>query len=248
MKTVDKAMTVLGQFSIEQTEIGLTELSKMAGLDKAATRRLLLALSKHGYIEQVSETRKYRLGQGFLTLARIREATVPLAQAAQEVCDWLAAETDETAHAGVPGADGITTIGYCLPNRGNVINIIPSQVLPFHASATGLAWLAFSSPNVQARVLAMPRQSHTPHTVTDEAELKSILEDTRLKGYARSENALEAGVSSLAMPFYLDGAEPAGAIAIAAPLSRMEDGRADAFTPLLREAVRKLEAALKGAV
>ena len=47
MKTVDKAMTVLGQFSLENSEIGLSELSRLACLDKAATRRLLVALGKH---------------------------------------------------------------------------------------------------------------------------------------------------------------------------------------------------------
>ena len=82
MKTVDKAFSVLDQFSMENTEIGLSELSRLASLDKAATRRLLVALSKHGFIEQSADTRKYRLGHGFLRLARIREATVPIVRAA----------------------------------------------------------------------------------------------------------------------------------------------------------------------
>jgi len=62
VKTVDKAMHLLNRFSIEQTEIGLSELARLADLDKAATRRLLVALAKHGYIEQSADTRKYRLG------------------------------------------------------------------------------------------------------------------------------------------------------------------------------------------
>ena len=108
MKTVDKAFSVLDQFSLTRTEIGLSELSRMAGLDKAATRRLLVAMGKHGFIEQSAETRKYRLGHGFLRLARIREATVPVIQAAQEAVDWLMQETNETAHASLPGAKGMT--------------------------------------------------------------------------------------------------------------------------------------------
>lgn len=115
MKTVDKALSVLDQFSLEKTEIGLSELSRMAGLDKAATRRLLLALAKHGFIEQVAETRKYRLGHGFLRLARIREATVPLARAAQEVADWLVEQTGETAHVSIPGKTGMTTVAHRMP-------------------------------------------------------------------------------------------------------------------------------------
>ena len=104
MKTVDKAMTVLDQFTLENREVGLTELSKLAGLDKAATRRLLLALAKHGFVEQARETRKYRLGLGFLRLARVREATVPMERVAQEVADWLALKVNDTVHVSVPGS------------------------------------------------------------------------------------------------------------------------------------------------
>ena len=102
MKTVDKALGVLDQFSLENREIGLSELARMASLDKAATRRLLVAMAKHGFIEQSAETRKYRLGHGFLRLARIREATVPVSRIAQEVTDWLVGETNETAHVSLP--------------------------------------------------------------------------------------------------------------------------------------------------
>ena len=65
MKTVDKAALVLDQFTVERKEIGLSELARLINNDKAATRRLLLALSKHELIEQDEETRKYRLGKGF---------------------------------------------------------------------------------------------------------------------------------------------------------------------------------------
>ena len=93
MKTVDKAMTLLRQFSLDRLEIGLNDLSRMTGEDKAVTRRLLLSLAKHGFVEQDPDTRKYFLGPGFLALARLREATVPMVRAAQVVSEWLCHKT-----------------------------------------------------------------------------------------------------------------------------------------------------------
>ena len=215
MKTVDKALAVLDQFSLTRTEIGLSELSRLAGLDKAATRRLLVAMAKHGFIEQAAETRKYRLGHGFLRLARIREATVPVGQAAQEAVDWLVEQTNETAHASLPGTYGMTTIAYRLPNRGRVINIVPGDPLLFHATASGMAYLAFAEDQAAARILELEREKRTPKTITDASAIGSACETFRAQGYSLVRNSFEMGVAGLAVPFFLNAGSPAGSIALA---------------------------------
>lgn len=247
MKTVDKALSVLDQFSLERTEIGLSELARMAGLDKAATHRLLVALAKHGFIEQVAETRKYRLGHGFLRLARIREATLPMARIAQEVADWLVEEVNETAHVSVPGSRGMTTIAHRLPNRGHVVNIIPSQLLPFHATASGLAYLAFASPDTARTILSLKAEKITADTVTAKADINKLAATFREQGYAMAHSSFEAGVSGIAMPFFQGGANPAGAIALALPGGDLTDKRRDGLLPMLRDAVSRMETALTGA-
>ena len=246
MKTVDKALSVLDQFSMEHTEIGLSELSRMAELDKAATRRLLVALSKHGFIEQVAETRKYRLGHGFLRLARIREATVPIVRAAQEVCDWLVEEVNETVHVSVPSAQGMTNIAHRLPRRGNVINIIPSQMLYYHATASGLAFLAFASTETANKILDLRREKITEATVTAKKELRAQMAEFKAQGYSRTRNTFENDVSSIAMPFFCDAADPEGCIALALPRNDMTDARRKELLPPLRQAIEQMEKALTG--
>ena len=246
MKTVDKAFTVLDQFSPGQTELGLTELARLSGLDKAATRRLLVALAAHGFIEQVPETRKYRLGHGFLRLARIREATVPITRAAQDACDWLVAQVGETVHASLPGRDGMISIAHRLPDRAHVVNIIPSQILPFHATASGLAFLTFASAETRARILDMPRARLTEATATSAEALAEATAEFRAQGYSQTRNSFEIDVSSVAMPFFRDGVDPAGSLAIALPRNDLTDARREAVVPQLIEAVRRLELALTG--
>lgn len=246
MKTVDKALSVLDQFSLESKEIGLSELSRMAGLDKAATRRLLVALTKHGFIEQAAETRKYRLGHGFLRLARIREATVPITRAAQEVTDWLVEEVNETAHVSLPGTRGMTTIAYKLPNRGHVVNIIPSQILYYHATASGLAYLAFASEETANTILSMPREKLTEETMTSRSELRKLMAFFRGQGFSQTRNTFEVDVSSVAMPFFLDSIDPAGTISLALPRGDLTDERRDELIPVLKSAVSRLESALTG--
>lgn len=246
MKTVDKALTVLDQFSFSNKEIGLSEMSRMAGLDKAATRRILVALIKHNFIEQSEETKRYRLGHGFLRLARIREATVPVSHIAKDVVDWLVELTNETVHASIPGPKGMTTIAHGIPNRGHVVNIIPAQILNYHATASGLAFLAFATKDTSKNILSLKREKITPSTVTSKSDLKKLAETFRAQGYSQTRNTFEDDVASLAMPFFSEPGDPTGSIAIALPASEMTPERCDALIPQLKEAVRRIELALTG--
>ncbi|MEM6987866.1 MAG: IclR family transcriptional regulator [Pseudomonadota bacterium] len=247
MKTVDKAMTVLAQFSIEHTEMGLSELARRADLDKAATRRLLVALIKHGYIEQSASTKGYRLGHGFLSLARIREATVPLKRAAQETTDRLTAELDETTHISVPLPEHMSTIAYTLPSRGNIINIIPAQPLPFHATASGIAYLANCSDTQRGLSLSVKRNRITAHTPTSKADTLKAVEAAKAQGFAQCRSTFESGVASIAMAFFAGDAEPTGSLAIALPESRLTDAHRDHLLVSLRDSVQRIERALTGA-
>ena len=246
MKTVDKAMNLLHQFSLENLEIGLNDLARLTGEDKAVTRRLLLSLMKHNYIEQNPETRKYRLGHGFLSLARLREATVPMVKATQIAAQWLCAKSNETVHVGIPGGNGMTTAAYTLPQRGNVINLRPADSYPYHTSSSGLAYLAYCTPATRQDLMRLPREKMTRFTLTDPEDLEEFFSETRTQGYSFSRNTVEEGVCSIAMPFFADGDDPAGTISIAVPDLNMTPERLAQLATWLGSAVEMLEIALTG--
>lgn len=246
MKTVDKAMSLLRQFSLENLEIGLNEFARATGEDKAVVRRLLISLTKHEFIEQNPENRKYRLGHAFLSLARLREATVPMIKATQVVSQWLSAQANETVHVGIPGATGMSTVSFTLPPRGNVINLRPADTYPYHSSSSGLAFLSFCSDETRERLLAQNREKLTKFTVTEADELLKLIAQNRDRGYSTTRNTVELGVASVAMPFFTDGKDPAGTIAIAVPDLNMDDARCDELAKLLKTAVEQLETALTG--
>ncbi len=239
-------MRVLDQFSVQKTELGLSELARLSGLDKAATRRILVALSEHGFVEQLNDTRKYRLGTGFLRLARIREASVPLVSAAQEALDWVLDCTGETTHVSVPTSNYMTVLAYRLPNRSKIINIVPSEPLPFHATASGLCYLSLATAQTRERILAIKRTKSTPYTTTAKADLLSMIEQTQSNGYAQTQSSFEEGVASVAMAFFLDQADPSGTVAIALPLEKMTETRRKELVSVLQGAIKRIEEALKG--
>ncbi len=95
MGTTSKALSLLDFFSRAQPLIGLSQMSRLAGINKASTHRLLGELADFGLVEQVTPGREYRLGPAFLRLAALREQNVPMRETAYALaCDVAAADLD----------------------------------------------------------------------------------------------------------------------------------------------------------
>jgi IclR family acetate operon transcriptional repressor len=222
MRTVDKAFRLLNLFSIEVPELGLSEIARLASFDKATTLRLLTALERHGFVEQHHKTKKYRLGRSLLRFSRIREASFPIAQIVQPILDRVAETTEETAHASLASGNSLITIGVAAPRRAMHVHINPSEQIPFHATATGLAVLAYSAEDFVEEVISRKSlKRFTDHTVVSSDALRRQLADARKRGFALSSRGFDADVISVAAPIFDWSGKACGALAVACVAARL---------------------------
>jgi IclR family transcriptional regulator, acetate operon repressor len=249
MQTVDKAMKLLGYFSVAVPEIGLSELARLASFDKAATRRFLVALANHGFIEQDSDTRKYRLGPAFLRLARIRETTRPLAGMVQHSLDELSQATSETAHGSMLSGEYLSIIGIAEPQRPTRVSVDPSQHLPLHATASGLACLAFLDEDTARQILAgTSLRKHTDRTCVSKRELKATLAETRERGYSMAVRTFDDEVISIAVPVFDATGIAIGAISVASIASRFNKESEQRIARCVLKAAAGVSEAIGGTV
>jgi IclR family acetate operon transcriptional repressor len=224
MKSVDRALYLLSFFTVQEPEWGLSELARKAKIDKATTLRILVALMRNGFVEQHSQSKKYRLGIAVLRLARVREASFPLLSFINPVLDRLAEEMEETAHATLAGETAMITIAVTEPKRSTRVWVNPSQLLPFHAAASGLVYTSFAAPDIRATILASQGLTrYTETTVASSSELRSHVETIRDRGFALAPGSFEAESSGVAAPIFSQDGYAFGAVAIAGVASRMSE-------------------------
>jgi IclR family acetate operon transcriptional repressor len=223
MSTIGKALTLLDTLSRLDNEAGLTEIAKHCSLDKATTRRFLVELEKHGFVEQLPDTRKYRIGAAPVRLARIREARYPFLRTAIPFVKQLAETSGETVHLSEFSGGRLSTVHVEDSTRAHRVFVEVGTLLPFHATASGLAFIAASPAEEIAAALAQPLEVFTEFTVTEPTEFRRRMEETRAKGYAIGRQGIEVGVISASAAIVAPGARPIGCITIAAPLVRTDD-------------------------
>ena len=230
MKSVDRALGVLRYFTVAEPELGLAEITRRTGLDKATVHRILTALSRNGLLEQISVSKKYRLGAEALRLARVREASIPISAIITPVLNHLAAETGETAHATLGSGDGMLCIGISEPQRATRVHVDPSAMLPFYASASGQAYSAYVEAERLKDILEVNQyEVFTNATPKDERDFLRRIETARENGFAVAHGTFEEDTVGVAAPFFDAGGKAIGAVAVAGLSARM-DGEALART------------------
>lgn len=221
MGTVSKAITLLELFADEAPEIGLSDLARLSGYNKATTRRLLVELGMHGLVEQDPATRLYRLGAGILQLARVREETFPFLASATPFITELSESTGETVHLSEYSARGLGSIYVEESPKANRVRVEVGMLLPLHATASGIAFLAFSEPEIREKHLAEDLQTYTPYTLIDSDKLSKEIQLAKNRGYSSVEQGFEEGVFSVAAPILDIRGCAIGAVAVASPVVRV---------------------------
>jgi len=219
MSSVSKTLELLAFFSALRPELGLSELSKLAQRDKATTYRHLQALEAAGLVEQISSSKRYRLGPALLQLAQIRETTVPRKAAAAPAMTELAEITGETTHVSVLSGSCLYPLAACESPRHSIRAVIDVQTYPLHATASGLCALAFG-PSVLIKVALKNLQRLTPNTPKTAEELEHAINVTRDAGLSRTNESFEAGVRSIAAPLFDQTGLFAGAVSVASVAAR----------------------------
>lgn len=250
MSTISKALRMLGFFSSSRPEIGLTEFSRLSGYDKASTYRRLTDLLNAGFLEQDADTKTYRLGAAIPRLALVREQTVPAQASAKRALRHLYDAVGETVHVSIPqGIDGLSTLAHIDDERhGNRVYIEPADVLPYHATASGLVVLAYSDDDFRNAVLGAGLPQFTDETAQDPDLLRLLLEDITRTGYGRSEGGYEAGVHSYSAPLFDRSGRCAGSVAVALPKSRVNPELEALIFDNLSNAAREITQAWGGEV
>lgn len=241
---VKRALSLLDLFSESLPEIGLSDAARLSGHDKATVHRLLNTLGQAGLVEQNASTKRYRLGPAVLHLARLREATFPVLAVVQPMLDALSELTGETTHCSLYSNNSLALIATTESKKANRVSMRGSETLPFHATASGLAFLAFAAPDLVARALTLPLTAFTSDTMTKKAEVMAAIEKARLLGYAKVEKSFEADVCGFAAPIFGLDQTAIGAIAVAAPSHRvtpeLQGMIAKSLLEMSRELTRKL--------
>jgi DNA-binding IclR family transcriptional regulator len=242
--SVDRALR-LQLLVARRSRLRLSEASRALGVAPSTAHRLLAMLVFHDLVRQ-EDRYTYVPGPALAAIARAVVQEADLCELARPVIAELAAAADETVHVSVLDGRMVRYLDAVESTRALRVASRAGRTAPAHYTAAGKALLAALAPAQVERLLGgVELEARTDRSVTDLSVLARQLGRARRLGYAACQGESEEGVASIAMTVRDGAGRVRAAVNIAAPAVRLDRVRQDRLLDDLRDAVARLEAALR---
>ena len=197
--SLEKGLAVIAAFSAASPRLTLAEAARKTGLTRATVRRHLLTLVALGYAE--SDERSFWLTPRVLRLGYAYLSSTPLPKIAQPILDQIGERTREVASLATLDGTEVVFLGHSSTRSFVAASTSVGLRLPAHCTALGRAILAHREDGEVERFLAdLEPRRFTQHTKTAPEEFRAEIAQARVLGYSVSDEELEIGLRSIAVP------------------------------------------------
>jgi DNA-binding IclR family transcriptional regulator len=180
--------------------VGVTQLADRAGLPKSTAHRLLLTLTREGYVER--EGHRYSLTNRAFEIGNQASNYRPsgLREQAMPFLTDLFMQTRQTVHLAVMEDGDVLYLEKIFGHESARMTTTVGGRKPPHATALGKAILAFSPQEVRDQALGTFLPRLTPHTCVERAMLEAQLAEIRSAGSATDRGEYALGLTCVAAP------------------------------------------------
>lgn len=217
--SVDRAIDLLLLLEKNTQDMGVTEISKVLGVQKSTVHSLLQTLLLRGFIQQ-NDNGRYTLGVRLIQLGSICEERLDIGSVATPIMTDLAEETNEIALLAVLAHDELIIIKKIEPQRPFLVIPKFNFSIALHSTAVGKVLLAHAPEEIKNMILAKGLERYTQYTLSPDV-LETELKNVREKGYAIGCNETIDGITCIGVPVYGHKGKVIAAISISSASSRL---------------------------
>jgi IclR family pca regulon transcriptional regulator len=215
-------------------------VASKTGLTRGTARRFLLTLEALGYVRSTSKY--FRLAPKTLDLGYAYLSSLPLWKAAQPIMKDLVDELNESCSLGVLDDHDVVYIARLPPKHLSFIPVNLGTRMPAHLNAMGQVLLAQLGPReLDDYFRGAKLEKITRFTPTNENELRKELARVAKSGFALSDQQLQLGLRSIAVPVPVRSGRPEIAMNVSAENHRIKkNDLVHRVLPRLRQAAAQL--------
>lgn len=245
VQSIARAFAIAEEIARNREGIGLAELSKRVGLHNSTTFHLVKTMVQLGYVSQLADSRKYRIGRRMFTLAAGAMDEIELVSVATPVLEKLTSETGEYSHFAIRSGEQIVVVAKTAGTGIFQMVDRTGAVRPAHATALGKVLLAALSASQLERYLeTCELRQFTAKTIVERDALLREIGEVRRKGLAFDDGEFDPEARCVAVPVRDFTGRVAGAIGMSGPMWRLSLQALQEKSRYVREAAVELSAEL----
>lgn len=241
-----RTLRVLRFLAGQPDPVPLERIAQAVGLPRSTAYHLIGAMVEEGFVVHLAEERRYGLGVAAYEVGSSYSRQVPLQRLARHSLGQLVDQTGQSAHLAVlHGRDIVYVIEERATGRPPLVTDVGVR-MPAPLTASGRALLA-ALPAAQVRALFPDAEAFVQRHGTGPdslGALRTVLSETRARGYAREDGEVTPGLRSVALPVLDHNDFPVAAVALTWPVDEPPDGPGESEESRLVATLRRTASGL----
>ncbi len=199
-KTLEKGLKILNLFDRDHQHRSLSEMSRLTGINKTSTYRLVNTLVQMGYLRKSAKNKSLRLGPRAFVLGHHFFHGFDIFQSVKPIIDKTFLEQRVSIDSALLHRH--TLISLYRREMPNLIYFrLPLIMDELYARAMGKAVLAKLDREEVSNILGRTHiKKHTPQTIFDKEALAKDIELTRARGYSINNEEYVEGLICIGAP------------------------------------------------
>ncbi len=209
---VAAAARILRHIKDHPEGLGVTHVAQKAQLSKSTVHGIIKTLEAEGFLVEVADTRRYRLGGTLLELAEALRAGRPSLAVVRPYLDGLARELGLACFIAAPHSDSEFLILEKSESPSGIrVTVSVGERFPLTAGALGKAYLAWQPPARAREIIErVGLPVRTPASIRAMGPYLAQLDRVRAEGYAECYGEYDPRTHALAAPVF----DAAGGVAL----------------------------------
>ncbi|WP_244818290.1 IclR family transcriptional regulator [Caballeronia sp. Lep1P3] len=248
MNSLLKSIEIIEAVS-ENQPVGVGELAKLLDMPKSSVQRVLMTFQEAGWLRQAGgELTRWEISPRVIGVRPNALKGGALQKAAREPMQALCNAVNETAHLSIPdGTNAMVLVEEveCKQFVRTAYKI--GDVSPFHATANGLALLAFMNASQVATILNRDLKKYGDKTINDPALIREELARIRERGYSVNFGQYRHAIYAIGAPIFDSSGIAVASVCISMPESRFDEGRIEEWARAVTGAASQISRGRAGA-
>ena len=241
IQSLERAFAILEEVARNRNGISLHELTSRVGLHNSTTFHLVKTLVSLGYVEQIREPKRYRIGRQIFTLAAAALNDIEMVGFVTPILEKLTIDTGECSHFAVRSGDNVMVLARTAASGLLQMADQVGVARPAHCTALGKVLLSACSADQLDRYLSSHElRRFTAKTIVEPEVLKREIETVGRNRMGFDDGEFDAEVRCVAVPVHDFTGRLAGAIGISGPIWRLSIQALQEKAQRVREAAAQL--------
>jgi|SRR5215470_4232223 len=245
IQSLERAFAILEEVARNREGINLADLSKAVGLHNSTAFHLVKTMVQLGYISQMRDSKRYRIGSRLFTVAAGALEENTFLALATPVLETLTGDTGEAAHFAIRSGTEVVVIARTAGSGLLQMVDRTGAQRPAHATALGKVLLsALDDAQIRQFIRDAPLRKFTAKTIVERDALLGEIAEVRRTGVAYDDGEFDQEVRCVAVPVYDFAGRITGAIGISGAVWRLSLQSLQEKAQQVRKAARVISAQL----